>query len=94
MRGETGDVHPTKLYLLQESSAKQGEVVAKEELEGGVDGGEETRTCFSQPDSKRQGSCNSFAFIVTGSSGKLKEAAHYSRCHGIQQYKSLLLHVT
>ena len=40
-----GDVHPTKLYLLQESSAEQGEGVAKEELEGRVDGGEETRTC-------------------------------------------------
>ena len=40
MRGETGDVHPTKLYLLQESSAEQGEGVAKEELEWGVDGGE------------------------------------------------------
>ena len=40
----------------------QGEGVEKEELEEGVDGGEDTRTWFL-PDSKRQGSCNSFAFI-------------------------------
>ena len=44
MHGETVDVHPTKLYLLQESSVVQGEGVPSKELDGGVDWGEDTRT--------------------------------------------------
>ena len=39
------DVHPTKLYLLLESSVVQGEGVPLKVLEeGGVDWGEDTRT--------------------------------------------------
>ena len=38
------DVHPTKLFLLQESSVVQGEGVPSKVLEGGVDWGEDTRT--------------------------------------------------
>ena len=77
----SGDEHLAKPCLWKDGSAEQGKGVVKE----GVEGGEEPRTYFP-PDGKRQESCNSFAFIVTGSSGKLKKG---NTLFKVSRYKAI-----